>query len=80
MHPCATKHEYVLCVQCREPEETKEQEEAEFGAGAEAFGALPAPMGANETWGDAPAAPAVTPGFEAAGFETAGVLMFTWFE
>lgn len=30
-------------------------------------------MGATETWGDAPAAPAATPGFEAAGFETAGV-------
>ncbi|KAF5838013.1 component of cytosolic 80S ribosome and 40S small subunit [Dunaliella salina] len=56
----------------REPEETKEPEEAaaEFGA-AEAFGSLPAPMGATETWGDAPAAPAATPGFEAAGFETA---------
>lgn len=36
-------------------------------------------MGANETWGDAPAAPAAAPGFEAAGFETAGELLLQTF-
>ncbi|KXZ51514.1 hypothetical protein GPECTOR_12g477 [Gonium pectorale] len=61
----------------REPEETKEagEEEAFEGEGY----ALPAPVGAAETWGDAAAAaaPAVDPaaaGYapEAAGFEAAG--------
>lgn len=60
----------------REPEEEKEREEAtDFaaaGAADNAFGSLPAPSGANDTWGDAPAAPVATPGFEAAGFEAAG--------
>lgn len=69
-------HTPVLCHARREPEEAKEQEETnDFGGGGEAFGSLPAPMGATETWGDAPAAPAPAPGFEAAGFETAGACM-----
>jgi small subunit ribosomal protein SAe len=52
----------------RDPEEAKETEEAEdFGVDA----ALPAPVGANDSWGEAPAEAAATPAFDAAGFEAA---------
>jgi len=65
----------------REPEETEkaEEEAADCGADAVAAAAMPAPVGAIENWGDAPAvgygeesAAALEGGFEAAtGFEAA---------
>ena len=49
---------------CREPEETRDAEAEEA---AEEYAALPAPVGASETWAEAPAAGfGAVEGFEAA--------------
>lgn len=57
---------------CREPEETRDGEnDADDFAAAES--ALPAPLGAIESWADAPTDNTVAaPEFEAGGFEAVG--------
>ena len=63
----------------RDPEEAKEAEEGEEFA-AEGFqSALPAPVGASDSWGEMPPAEAPPAGFgNVEGFEAAGGLRGAW--